>query len=173
MPRHGGISHIRAGLGVRKLATEAGFRRPLSEGGVLVSPVMEGAIWNPTTAVGRRKAPATIRKPTAVRNLDDERQRRTALDRSSHRNQFPEFLSVLNAMDSDFHFAVRPHLSAMPTLGYQSNGRGRVQRSRSNVTQDHDRFGDGCRSSVESPQAIPEFLSIPNAIDNDFLLRPS
>jgi hypothetical protein len=32
-------------------------------------------------------------------------------------------------MDSDFHLAVRPHLSAMPTLGFQSNGRGRVRRS--------------------------------------------
>ena len=30
-------------------------------------------------------------------------------------------------MDSDFHLAVRPHLSAMPTLGFQSNGRGRVR----------------------------------------------
>ena len=34
-------------------------------------------------------------------------------------------------MDSDFRLAVRPHLSAMPTLGFQSNGRGRVRRSTS------------------------------------------
>jgi hypothetical protein len=33
-----------------------------------------------------------------------------SLDRPSHRDQFPEFLSILNAMDSDFHLAVRPHL---------------------------------------------------------------
>jgi hypothetical protein len=32
-------------------------------------------------------------------------------------------------MDSDFHLAVRPHLSAMSGLGFQSNGRGRVRRS--------------------------------------------
>ena len=32
-------------------------------------------------------------------------------------------------MDSDFHLAVRPHLSAMPSLGFQSDGRGRVRRS--------------------------------------------
>src|SRR4029077_16013504 len=37
--------------------------------------------------------------------------------------------SILNAMDSDFHLAVRPHLSAMPSLGFQSDGRGRVPRS--------------------------------------------
>ena len=30
-------------------------------------------------------------------------QQRAALDRPSHRNQFPEFLSILHAMDSDFH----------------------------------------------------------------------
>ena len=32
-------------------------------------------------------------------------------------------------MDSDFHLAIRPHLSAMPSLGFQSDGRGRVRRS--------------------------------------------
>jgi hypothetical protein len=32
-------------------------------------------------------------------------------------------------MESDFHLAVRPHLSAMPSLGFQSDGRGRVRRS--------------------------------------------
>jgi hypothetical protein len=37
MPPRGGISHIRAGLGVRKLAAEAGFRRPVSNGDILVS----------------------------------------------------------------------------------------------------------------------------------------
>jgi hypothetical protein len=45
-----------------------------------------------------------------------------------------EFLSILNAMDSDFHLAVRPHLNATPTLSFQSNGRGCVQRSMTNVT---------------------------------------
>jgi hypothetical protein len=41
MPRHGGISHIRAGLGVRKLATEAGFRPTVSERDILVSRFLE------------------------------------------------------------------------------------------------------------------------------------
>jgi hypothetical protein len=41
MPPRGGISHIRAGLGVRKLATEAGFRRPVSNGDILVSRFLE------------------------------------------------------------------------------------------------------------------------------------
>jgi uncharacterized membrane protein (UPF0136 family) len=30
----------------------------------------------------------------------------------------PEFLSILNAMDSYFYLAIRPHLRAMPTLGF-------------------------------------------------------
>jgi hypothetical protein len=39
MPRNGGISHIRAGLGVRKLA--AGFRPTVSEDDILVSRFLE------------------------------------------------------------------------------------------------------------------------------------
>jgi hypothetical protein len=41
MSRNGGISHIRAGLGVRKLATEAGFRPTVSEDDILVSHFLE------------------------------------------------------------------------------------------------------------------------------------
>ena len=41
MPRYGGISQIRAGLGVRKLATEAGFRPTVSEDDILVSRFLE------------------------------------------------------------------------------------------------------------------------------------
>jgi hypothetical protein len=41
MPRNGGISHIRAGLGVRKPATEAGFRPTVSEDDILVSRFLE------------------------------------------------------------------------------------------------------------------------------------
>src|SRR6266404_5475136 len=89
---------------------------------------------------------ARLARRQTLGNPPDSIRAKYALDRPSRRNQFPEFLSILNAMDSDFHLAVRPHLSAMPTLGFQSNGRGRVRRSRSNVTQDYDRFGDGCRS---------------------------
>jgi hypothetical protein len=77
--------------------------------------------------VYRKESPnvraATIDPPDSIRA-------KYALDPPSRRNQFPEFLSILNAIDSDFHLAVRPHLSAMPTLGFQSNGRGRVRGSR-------------------------------------------
>jgi len=41
MPRNGGVSQIRAGLGVRKLATEAGFRPTVSEDDILVSRFLE------------------------------------------------------------------------------------------------------------------------------------
>ena len=43
MPPRGGISHIRAGLGVRKPATEAGFRSTVSEDDILVSRFLERA----------------------------------------------------------------------------------------------------------------------------------
>jgi hypothetical protein len=59
MSRNGGISHIRAGLGVRKLATEAGFRPTVSEDDILVSRFLE------RTARPAARHPAAARRPQA------------------------------------------------------------------------------------------------------------
>jgi hypothetical protein len=53
IPPRGGISHVRAGLGVRKLATEAGFRRPVSIGDILVS-LFWSAAWKCPSSVAFR-----------------------------------------------------------------------------------------------------------------------